>query len=99
MKLKRDVRPITQLKNRTADIVREVEEIGRTLVITQNGEAKAVVMGIETFDRWREALALLKILARAEADVDAGHILSGREAFARAAMAAGGPRRRQAPEQ
>ena len=45
---RRDVRPITQLKNRTADLVREVSEEGRPITITQNGVAKVVVMDVET---------------------------------------------------
>jgi prevent-host-death family protein len=44
---RRDVRPITQLKTRTAELVREVSERGRPITITQNGEAKVVVMDVE----------------------------------------------------
>jgi prevent-host-death family protein len=47
----RDVKPITYLKSRTADLVREVSEAGRPVTITQNGEAKVVVMDDETYDR------------------------------------------------
>ena len=79
-----DVRPITQLKNRTADLVREVTEKGRPITITQNGEAKVVLMDVESYDRWRSSMALLKMLALGEADVDRGRTVKQAEAFRRA---------------
>ena len=83
----RDVRSITYLKTRAADLVREVSEAGRAVTITQNGEAKVVVMDVDTYDRWRSALALLKALAQAEADVVAGRTVSQAEVFRRGAVA------------
>jgi prevent-host-death family protein len=47
--------------------VREVSEEGRPITITQNGEAKVVVMDVDTYDRWRSAMALLEVLAQGEA--------------------------------
>ena len=79
-----DVRPITQLKNRTADLVREVCEEGRPITITQNGEAKVVVMDVENYDRWRASMALLKLLAQGEADIERGRIVKQAYAFRRA---------------
>ncbi len=81
------VQPITYLKNRTARLVREVTEDGRTVTITQNGKAKVVIMDVATYERWRSALALLKILAHAEADVAAGRVLTQSAAFRRAEAA------------
>ena len=83
----RDLKPITYLKNRTADLVREVHDSGRTVTITQNGEAKVVVMGVATYDRWRSAMALLKMLALAEADVEARRTVPQAEALGRGAAA------------
>ena len=79
----RDIRPITQLKNHTADLVREVNEKGRALTITQNGEAKAVLMDAATYDRWRDAMALLRILAHAEADVEREAVVKQAEVWRR----------------
>jgi prevent-host-death family protein len=79
-----DVKPITYLKTRAADLVREVHDAGRAVTITQNGQAKVVVMDVHTYDRWRSAMALLKLLARAEADVDARRVVSQEAAFRRA---------------
>jgi prevent-host-death family protein len=87
MSLKANVKPITYLKNHTADLIRDVSEEGRTVTITQNGQAKVVVMDVETYDRWRDAMALLKVLALSEADVSAGRVMSQKDAFKRAEAA------------
>ena len=87
MRLEQRVKPITYLKNHTADLVRDVAAGGNPMVITQNGEAKVVVMDVGEYDRWREAMALMRLLALSEADVAAGRVVSSREAFARAARA------------
>lgn len=87
MNLKADVKPITYLKNHTAEAIRGVSDDGRVLMITQNGEAKAVVIDVETYDRWRKAMALLKILAQGEADVAADRVSTQEQAFERAAKA------------
>lgn len=79
-----DVKPITYLKARAADLVRAVHEGGRTVTITQNGEAKVVVMDVHVYDRWRSAMALLKLLAGAEGDVAAGRLMPQDEVFRRA---------------
>jgi prevent-host-death family protein len=81
------VKPITYLKNHTADLVRDVAEEGRSVMITQNGEAKVVVMDVETYGRWRDALALLKLVAHGEADVAAGRTVTQKDALRRAAAA------------
>ena len=82
MNLKRDIKPITYLKNRTTDVVQEVSE-GRTVVITQNGEAKMVIIGVEEYDRLQSALALLKIVQHYEADVKRRRTLSQEQVFER----------------
>jgi prevent-host-death family protein len=87
MKLKEDIKPVTYLKNNASQLVRTVSEQGRTVTITQNGEAKAVLMDVAIYDRWKQAAILMKLIAQGEADVAAGRTLSEREAFARAERA------------
>lgn len=87
MPTRKDVRPVTYLKNRTAELVREVSEDGRAITITQRGEAKVVVMDVETYDRWRLAMGLLKTLAQGEADVGRGRTVKQADAFRRASRA------------
>jgi prevent-host-death family protein len=87
MDLEKDIKPITYLKNNTADLVREVNQTGRTMVITQNGEAKVVVMDVETYSRWRDSIALMKMISQGEGDVDTGRTVSQGNAFKRAQKA------------
>src|SRR5437867_4187506 len=82
MNLKRDIKPITYLKNRTTDVVQEVSE-GRIIIITQNGEAKMVIIGVEEYDRLQSALALLKIVQHSEANVKRRRTFSQEEVFER----------------
>ncbi|HEY3351705.1 MAG TPA: type II toxin-antitoxin system Phd/YefM family antitoxin [Polyangia bacterium] len=74
-------------ENRTAALVRDVSKSGQSVTITQNGEAKVVVMGVETYDRWRAAMTLLKLIAQGEADLAAGRTVTQKDAFRRAAAA------------
>ena len=66
------IRSISDLKNRSAALVREVCEGGQPVVITQHGKAKAVLMDAKEHDRLRETLAMLKLLAQSEASVAKG---------------------------
>ena len=61
-----NIRSITDLKNRAKELVRDVSESGQSVVITQNGKAKVVVMDVEQHDRLQDTLALLKILAQSQ---------------------------------
>lgn len=74
--------PITRLKNEAAELIRTVTEEGRTLLVTQNGTAKVVVMDAAEYDRTQQALALLKMIAQGEADLAAGRTSSIDTAFA-----------------
>ena len=55
--------------------------------ITQNGEAKAVLMDVGTYDRWRDAINLMKIISHGEADITTGRTVTQAGAFERAAKA------------
>jgi len=57
------IRPITDLKNRTKQLVQEVSETGQSVMITQNGKPRVVVMGVEEHDRLNDTLSMLKLLA------------------------------------
>lgn len=74
MKLSTQIRPISYLKAHAAEIVRTLREQGKPLVITQNGEAKAVMQDIESYEQMQETLALLKILALGSRQVEEGKV-------------------------
>jgi prevent-host-death family protein len=62
----KNVRPITDLKNRTKELVQEVSDSGETVVITQNGTPRVVVMDIRQHDQLQDTLAMLKLLAQSQ---------------------------------
>ncbi len=72
MKLSRQVKPISYLKSHAAEVARTIGDQGEPLIITQNGEAKLVVQGIESFEQTEETLAMLKILALGNRQIEAG---------------------------
>ena len=57
-----------------AEIVRNMSEQDEHLVITQNGEAKVVIQGIESYEQTQETMALLKILALGSRQIEEGKV-------------------------
>jgi len=74
MKLSSQIKPISYLKAHAAEIVRNMGEQGMPLVITQNGEAKVVLQDIESYEQTQETMALLKILALGNRQIEAGDV-------------------------
>lgn len=74
MKLATRIRPISYLKAHASEIVRDLAASGPS-VITQNGEAKAVLQDIRSYEETQETLALLKILALGQQQVAAGKVV------------------------
>ncbi|MGD9662166.1 MAG: type II toxin-antitoxin system Phd/YefM family antitoxin [Porticoccaceae bacterium] len=74
MKLSSQIKPISYLKAHTAEVVRTLSERGDPLVITQNGEAKVVIQGIDSYEETQETLALLKILALGTRQIEEGKV-------------------------
>ena len=66
------IKPISYFKSHAADILRELEEVREPMIITQNGAAAAVVQDIASYEQTQETLALLRILALGEAEIDVG---------------------------
>ena len=82
MKLSEAVKPISYLKSHTAEALRDVSEGQRTMVITQHGEAKAVLQDIASYEQTQESLALLKMLAQSSKSIHEGRSKSVKKAFA-----------------
>ena len=73
MRFSTQVKPISYLKANAADILLNLAEQREPLVITQNGEAKAVIQDVASFEQTQDTLALLKLLALGARDIEAGH--------------------------
>lgn len=72
MKPSSQIKPISYLKAHTAKVIRELDEQREALIITQNGEAKAVIQDVHSYEQTQETLALLKILALGTRQIEAG---------------------------
>ncbi|MGE0582628.1 MAG: type II toxin-antitoxin system Phd/YefM family antitoxin [Steroidobacteraceae bacterium] len=57
------IKPISYLKANAAEVLEHIAEVREPLIITQNGEAKAVLQDVASYEQTQETLALLKILA------------------------------------
>jgi prevent-host-death family protein len=76
MKLSQAIKPISYFKAHAAEVIRDLNAHHGTMIITQNGEAKAVIQDITEFERIQEALALLKMVAQGQKDYEEGRTIS-----------------------
>ena len=68
------IKPISYLKANAAQVLLQLAEQREPMVITQNGEAKAVIQDIASYEQTQETLALLKILALGNKEIEAGKV-------------------------
>ena len=66
------IKPISYLKANAAEVLLQLAEHRQPMVITQNGEAKAVIQDVASFEATQETLALLKLLALGNQEVEQG---------------------------
>jgi prevent-host-death family protein len=83
MKISEDIRPVTYLKSKAADMLRQINETHRPVIITQNGEARAVLQDPESYERMKSAIGLMKLLAQGEEDIRRGRTTGQEEIFKR----------------
>lgn len=74
MRYSTQVKSISHLKAEAAQVLRDLEEHREPMVITQHGEAKAVIQDVASYEETQETLALLKVLALGSRDVEAGRV-------------------------
>ena len=82
MKFSTQVKPISYLKSHAAEIVKEISESRKPMLITRNGEAKLVVMDVRSYEEHEETLALLKLLAIGNREINEGKYRPAAELFA-----------------
>lgn len=82
MQITNDIKPVTYLKSRAADVLKQINETHRPMIITQNGEAKAVIQDPQSFEDMKNAIGLLKLLSFAEEDIRNDNLLDEEEVFA-----------------
>ena len=83
MSIETDIRPISYLKSRAADLLKQINETHRPVVITQNGVPRAVLQDPQSYESMREALGLLKLISQGEEDIRKGKVRPQAKVFAR----------------
>ena len=83
MKYSTQIKPISYLKANAAEVIRELAETREPLVITQNGEAKVVIQDVASFEQTQETMALLKILALGNRQIEEGKVMRVKQALQR----------------
>lgn len=81
MHITNDIKPVTYLKAKAADLLDQINDTHRPVIITQNGEPRAVLQDPKSYEEMRNALGLLKMLAIGEDDIRKGNFRPQEEIF------------------
>ena len=81
MNIMNDIKPITYLKSKAADLLNQINETHRPVIITQNGEPRAVLQDPQSYEDMRNAIGLLKLISQGENDVRNGHVKAQEKVF------------------
>ena len=81
MNITQDIKPVTYLKSKAADLLKQINETHRPVVITQNGEPKAILQDPKSYENMRNAIGILKLVSQGEDDIRSGKSKSQQEVF------------------
>ena len=76
MKLSQDIKPVSYFKNNMAEVIRKLNKSQGTMIITQNGEAKAALIDIKAYEDLQETLAMWKLIAQGNKNLTEGRYRS-----------------------
>ena len=82
MRLEHRVRSVSYLKAHVAEVLRELADLQEPLIITQNGEARAVLLDVAAFDQLQETVALIKLMSLADRQAADGMVQTAADAVA-----------------
>lgn len=81
MNLSENIKPISYLKAKTADVINDVTSNQQTVIITQNGEAKVVIQDIKHYESLKKSLNLLKLIIQSESEIEKNKTIKQGEMF------------------
>ncbi|MFQ5686592.1 MAG: type II toxin-antitoxin system prevent-host-death family antitoxin [Candidatus Scalindua sp.] len=81
MKIATDIKPVSYLKSKSADLLKQINETHRPVIITQNGEPKAVIQDPKSYENMRNAIGMLKLISQGEEDIKKGKTRTQEEVF------------------
>ena len=82
MNIAKDIKPITYLKTRAADLLKQINKTRRPVIITQNGEPRAVLQDPQSYENMRNTIGILKLVSQGEGDIKAGKSKPQEKVFA-----------------
>lgn len=81
MNITSDIKPVTYLKSRAAELLNQINETHRPVIITQNGEPRAVLQDPKSYENMRNAIGLLKLISAGETDIKEGRVMEHDDVF------------------
>lgn len=72
MKPSETIKPISYLKAHASEIINDISQNRKTIIVTQNGEAKVIVQDVHVYEQNQDSLALLKMLAMSASSIQRG---------------------------
>lgn len=81
MNISKDIKPVSYLKSKAAALLSQINETRRPVIITQNGEPRAVLQDPESYENMRNAIGLLKLISQGEDDIRNGNVKLQNQVF------------------
>ena len=87
MNLKTNIRPISYIKTHASEMLKQINDTQNPIVITQNGEAKGVLLDTQSYQDMVDAIGMLKLISQSEHAIESGAVVSHEEAVKAARQA------------
>ena len=81
MNITKDIKSVTYLKSRAADLLEQINDTHRPVIITQNGEPRAILQDPQSYENMRNTIGLLKLISQGERDIKIGRTKTQDEVF------------------
>ncbi len=81
MNITKDIKSVTYLKSRAADLLEQINNTHRPVVITQNGEPRAILQDPQSYENMRNTIGLLKLISQGEKNIKKGKVKTQNEVF------------------
>ena len=81
MNVTKDIKSVTYLKSRAADLLEQINNTHRPVIITQNGEPRAILQDPQSYERMRNTIGLLKLVSQGEKNIKSGKVKTQTEVF------------------
>ena len=83
MHISKDIKPVSYLKARAAELLKQINDTRRPVIITQNGEPRAVLQDPESYENMRTAIGILKLISISEEEIKNNDVIPNDVVFAR----------------